>query len=302
MGYFDGETPKVEKTYTTTNTTRATKSKGKAIGWVLNNSSIIFILILLALATLVLFTANIDFNTLTFKKRAFSGQTLFLAVTSYLLFLNGFRQGGNAFRETENYTGVLTEYKDLIDELYKKNLTYKLDDFCEWWVKNELENARKILLQPYNLTIKDYNDIVYNGVDKQLTDEQKAIIERCKKIKPLKLTKEMILSPKINIERFSLYENGKKVKWLKIYYFTLKAVTLAFTSAFVVSIGYRIFLRHDLETVINSCMELGLLIFSVLGGIRGGSKVENATADYISNIIYTITEFNIWLKNTEKGE
>lgn len=178
--------------------TTARDGKKKAIKDFMNNAGI-FMGILIMIAVVVLVTTDIEIGS--FADFASLGLNFFLLLfCTYSMYLSCSDSGMRHGRNTESYKMMLENFKikkaSLLEVMNHDNLC----EFCRFYVEKELKETRKEALALAGLSYGDYEER-WLGMDEEkinaesvLSKNQKHAVIHANRIKPIRLTPEMILA------------------------------------------------------------------------------------------------------------
>lgn len=157
-----------------------------------------------AVGTFIIFVAIVvsttDVSIMTAFDWAILGLSFFVFLfCSYAMYVNGSGSGIRAGRRSEIYLSSKSQYDLLKREIIDRKMHGRLPEFCRYYIEEELRNARNSLLTEVGIEFSVYQE-QYVGRDKveleQITSLSKLQIEAilaANKVKPIKLTPEMIL-------------------------------------------------------------------------------------------------------------
>ncbi len=267
--------------------------RNSALGWITENNSSIFTVILFLIASVILFVASFSFEDgINFKE--ISTSAILLSVISYSLFMNANPTGDKAFKRTEQYKTTQSKYTTMIAKIIEEKKIFKVDEFCKDYVKKELEDARNFLLEEGNLTIEDYNQYIDNSLEKTLTDDQKKILDKVKKLKPIDLNRNMIFGVYANLHRRSPITSTARINAYKIFQYVLKFITVCLSLVFTFSIAYEFIFAFEKGIILRGLLQLAILLSSVFSGLSVGYKVREKWNRRTNEAIQILEEFFIW--------
>ena len=117
----------------------------------------------------------------------------------YAMYVNGSGSGVRAGRKSEIYLAAKNLYDNLKREIIDRKMHGRLTEFCRYYIEEELRNTRNSLLTEVGIDFAKYQEC-YVGKDKaalekipSLSKSQVEAILAANKVKPIKLTPEMIL-------------------------------------------------------------------------------------------------------------
>lgn len=170
--------------------------KGRIAQGLLNNAGIITgTMIMFAVVAIV----TTDVRMLSPEEVTSLGLGFFLLLfCSYSMHVSCADSGMRAGLRHEAYTEAVEDYDTLKDELSEQSCENLLYLFCKEYIETELKNARMAVILDVGLSYEIYHE-KYLGKgedeiekDKELTGPQKKAVCKANKIKPIKLTPDMI--------------------------------------------------------------------------------------------------------------
>ena len=178
--------------------TNVRNGKKKVMRDFLNNAGI-FMGILIMIAVVVVVTTDMEIGS--FADLASLGLNFFLLFfCTYSMYLSCSDSGMRHGRNTESYAAILEKFRTKKASLLEAMNHDNLCEFCRFYVENELKETRKTVLALAGISYGDYaekwlgaDDEEINA-DNRLSKSQKRAIIHANRIKPIKLTPEMILS------------------------------------------------------------------------------------------------------------
>lgn len=247
------------------------KAATTAAGWFVRNSNNIFTVLLLLSATVIVFVASVAFDN-PFTRREITAAIVMLAACSYLLFLNGYRSGETEYLKTKDFIETERTQNALITEVKDKKLLYLLTDFCEDYIREELRAKRNEILLPENVSEEEFNKYIA-GEETKLNESQLKACEVARKIKPIRLTREMILKCSETNSRSPL-NSETKIKVMIGTRFLSKFISVCIASVFAFSLSYRIITQFSLATVLQGVVCVLFMLFGLVSGISFGFKIQ----------------------------
>ena len=157
-----------------------------------------------AIGTFIIFVAIVvsttDITVMTVIDWTSLGLSFFVFMfCAYAMYVNGSGNGIRAGRQNELYLSAKKQYDDLKNEIIAKKMPGRLPEFCRYYVEEELRNTRNAILMEVGIDFAVYKER-YVGKDKEelkkneiLSKTQIEAIVSANKVKPIRLTPEMIL-------------------------------------------------------------------------------------------------------------
>ena len=293
--YFSANSSAKEPRLTTVDNARK-KATNTATGWFLRNSNGIFTVLLLLTASVVIFISTIVFDDNPFQKKEFTTSIIMLSTCSYLLFVNGFRSGEKEYLKTADYLDTNDTRKTLIDTIKERRILYRVNEFCADYIRTELKAKRAEILLPENVTDETFNSYI-NGEEVKLTDSQKEACELARKIKPIKLTREMLLNKTETGGRSPLPSKGK-IDAEVVVRFVIKLLTTVLTTIYGISLSFTIITNFTLEAVLKGVVCVLLMLFGLVSGIAFGFKIQGKYTALTAEKNTLLKEFLEWSDKT----
>ena len=230
------------------------------------------------------------------KKKEFTTSIIMLSTCSYLLFVNGFRSGEKEYLKTADYLDTNDTRKQLIDTIKERRILYRVNEFCADYIRTELKAKRAEILLPENVTDETFNSYI-NGEEVKLTDSQKEACELARKIKPIKLTREMLLNKTETGGRSPLPSKGK-IDAEVVVRFVIKFLTTVLTTIYGISLSFTIITNFTLEAVLKGVVCVLLMLFGLISGIAFGFKIQGKYTALIAEKNTLLKEFLEWSDKT----
>ncbi len=289
--YFSANASVKEPKLTTVDNARK-KATNTATGWFLRNSNGIFTVLLFLTASVVIFISTIVFDDNPFKKKEFTTSIIMLSACSYLLFVNGFRSGEKEYLKTADYLDTNDTRKKLIDTIKERRILYRVNEFCADYIRTELKAKRAEILLPENVTDETFNSYI-NGDEVKLTDSQREACEIARKIKPIKLTREMLLNKTETGGRSPLPSKGK-IDAEVVIRFIIKFITTGITTIYGISLSFEIITNFTLEAVLKGIVCVLLMLFGLVSGIAFGFRIQGKYTALTAEKNTLLKEFLEW--------
>lgn len=279
----------------------AETTKKKAVqtsaGWFVRNSNNIFTVLLLLSASVIVFVASVAFDN-PFSRREITAAIIMLSMCSYLLFVNGYREGEKEYLKTKEYIEIKKTQDALVEDVKAKKLLYLLTEFCEAYIREELQAKRNEVLLPENISEDDFNKYL-KGEETTLNESQIQACETAKKIKPIRLTREMILKGSETAARSPL-NSETKIKIAIGTRFFSKFVTVCLTSVYAFSLSFQVIVNFSLATVLQGVVCVLLMLFGLVSGISFGFRIQGKYTAIIAEKNTLLKQFLEWSEKQKK--
>jgi hypothetical protein len=197
----------------------------------------IFIGIFLMFAVVVIVTTDISFASFE-EVKALGLDFFLLFFCSYSMYVNCSDSGMRNGLTSKTYFDATNKFEELKQKILSNDLQAFLPSFCKHYIENELRTSRLEVLGVVGITYEEYlSKYVTLGtedIDKLegISESQKKAIKQANRIKPIKLTPEMIMKQGRGSSRRSPLSISPKTK--KAFVFTYKIVTMLLVSLMVI--------------------------------------------------------------------
>ena len=217
-------------------------ARDKTIKTLLDNAGTIVSIFLLFVVGVVMTT---DISLKTAAESASIGLEFYaLMFCSYGMYLNCTGSGKKQGLLTDVYRDANSRYEELRRKIKDGGLEEALSAFCRKYVQDELKNARTLILANVGITYERYEkeiigkDLSKLELDIPLTEVQIKAVKKANKLKPIKLTSEMIIQKdRVPIRRSPL---GINPHTKKIIVFVIKAFTTGFTALLMIRMAFSV--------------------------------------------------------------
>ncbi|MCM1218232.1 MAG: hypothetical protein NC548_27415 [Lachnospiraceae bacterium] len=269
-------------------------TKKKIAKGFLNNSGI-FVGVFLVFVVIVVFTTDIQLSS--FADWAKLGLAFFvLLFCSYSMYINFSDTGMRAGKESESYKKTLGEYDGVKKDIISNKQQGRLLEFCRHFIIEELQNTRHAIIADVGLDFKLYKE-KYVGMSKkalaqaaELTEPQRKAIIKANKVKPIKLTPEMIFKRGRGAgRRVPLGTNPHTKKGIA---FGVKFVKISVTTLLTSIIVLDVVVNPSWATFAACCLKLMPVILNGFTGYKMGyENIVYDTVNYMSDQIDLIHQF-----------
>lgn len=274
------------------------KIKKRALKSFINNKGFL-VGVFLIFIVIVVFTTNINFaSTLDWMRL---GLVFFvLLFCSYSMYVNCADSGTRAGRNSEVYIDTKKEYEAAKKRIVDDKKQGRLLEFCRFYIDDELQNTRDMILSEAGLTYDLYKS-EYLGKDEatikkdpRLSQLQIEAVLRANAVKPIKLTPDMIMKRGRGGNRRAPL--GLKPQTKKGWAFASKFITSLLTSGLTGAIALDAIANPSWATFAEMCLKLLLIVLNGFAGYRMG--YENITIDtvnYINDQIDLMKQFEQYM-------
>lgn len=263
----------------------------------------VFVSIFIMFVVVVAFTTDLQVSSLA--DWGALGLTFFvLFFCAYSMYINCSDSGTRAGKETETYTKRRDEYDEVKNTIAVNKMQGKLPEFCQHYVEEELELTRKTILADVGIEYDDYKKN-YLGKDKEyilklvadgkLSQIQADTIISANKVKPIKLTPDMIYKRgRGNSKRSPLSVNPKTKKNTR---FIVKFITSFITSALMSIIVCEVIVTPNWATFAACLLKLFMVAMNGFFGYKMGyENIIIDTVEYMHDQIDLMQQFLEYVK------
>lgn len=260
---------------------RVGKTQRKVTRNILNNAGTI-VGIFIIFVVIVVFTTDIKL-TGAMKWAELSLVFFILLFCSYSMYVNYASNGTRAGKNSETFINSYTNYDTTKKKIVENKYQTRLPEFCRYYIKEELTNARNAILSEvgidFDTYLKEYigKDKTYLETDKKLSKSQIEAILKANAVKPIKLTPEMIMKRgRGNGSRNPL---GIKPETKKKIHLSTKFTTTAITSFITGVIVLDVIINPTWATFAACCLKVLLVVLNGFMGYKMG--YENIVVDTV---------------------
>lgn len=292
MGYLDDLQAKNKPTFVE-KTVAKNRERVKAVSWLTMHSSAIFVTLLLLVGTICALVAefNLD-NSFDIKEVTISG-IIFSAVV-YSIFIECTNNGKKQYLEGVESLTTEDEYNVMIKEIEELNLAGKIETFCELYVQEKLDKARKRVLSRSKLTLEDYNHYLFE--EGEFTPKQLKTLKKAHKLKPIKLNEEMIYHASADYEDGSPIRSRNGIIAYIAGKYIYKLISSVLSMFFTISIGYDLIMNLTPEVILRTVLQGVIMVGSIFGGLKFGIIQMQKWNDQKKDIIRVLKTFRRWEK------
>lgn len=275
-------------------------TKRKIAKGFINNSGI-FVGVFLVFVVIVVFTTDIQLSS--FADWTKLGLAFFvLLFCSYSMYINFSDTGMRAGKESETYKKTLGEYDTIKKQIISNKQQGRLLEFCRHFIVEELQSTRHSIITDVGLDFKVYKE-KYVGMSKkalngitELTEPQRKAIIKANKVKPIRLTPEMIFKRGRGAgRRVPLGTNPTAKKGTA---FAVKFVKISVTTLLTSIIVLDVVINPTWATFAACCLKLMPVILNGFTGYKMGyENIVYDTVNYMSDQIDLIHQFQQYVSD-----
>ena len=234
--------------------------------------------------------------------------TILIYIITMMTYNHCFNKGKIEGKQDKIYIDTEKEYNDEKDSVIKANLTGRLRDFTEYYIKNELVDYRKSLLLQYDIDYDTYSEKYLHMKssdimkEKQLDFRMKRAIIKCNKVKPISLSRYDIITDnekKMNRSKPIGFSGNRMEKIDKVSQSIKRLLVSLFTGA----IGVDIVLNFSWISVVTWAIRmLPILTALVTGQMNGFRNVTETEVSFKQKQIYMIRLFKDWCEKHKEDK
>lgn len=237
----------------------------------------------LVFAVIIIMTTDIRITS--FVELSSLGLDFFLLLfCSYSMYVCCADSGTKAGLSTAIYTDTVARYDAMKNRIIESSMQTRMGEFCNHYTAEELKSTKMTLLAPVGLSYEEYMDkyMQLDGVSvdaiASLTPSQKNAIKKANKVKPVRLTPEMILRKGRSAHRRSPLEVNPTKK--KNIAFGTKFVRISVLSVFMSMIALDVIVEPSWIIFASVCLKLVSVVVNGFGGY--GTGYDNIVVDTVN--------------------
>lgn len=195
---------------------------------------------------------------------------LFCSYGMYICCTDGGVKNGYA---TELYKNTVQRYEELKTKIQETCLP-RMNDFCAHYISEELKQMRMQYLSvaciPYEVYLEKYAKLGNKDINEltELTSLQKRAVKKANRIRPIKLTPEMILTQGKTLHyRSALAANPGTMKSIS---FTVKLFKMSFISICMPLIALDVIMEPSWIVFAEVCLKLFTVVLNGFDGHKDG--------------------------------
>lgn len=253
----------------------------------------------IVLAVIVVMLAEIDITDFSTLPKL--GANFFvLLFCNYGMYLNQRDNGIGAGKQSSIYLDVMSKYDELKCKIVEAEIDYRMNEFCAWYIANELKHARQSLLAVSGISYATYE--AYIGVDddmveadEKLTKRQKNAIIEANSLKPIYLDADMIMRRASAAKRKA---SRKLTPESKLYIKSgTRLVRMFISSALIVAVSFEVIINPSLATLAATALKVLFVVLNGFTGYKEGfANITVDSVDYVSEQITYLERFIVWDK------
>lgn len=221
-----------------------------------------------------------------------------LLFCNYGMYINQFESGISTGKVSDVYISVTSKYDELKRKIVNAGIDYRMNDFCIWYIGEELKSARQALLAASGISYKTYEPYIGNDEadvlsTEGLSDNQKAAIIKANQLKPMVLNSDMIM------QRESVAKRKTRPRLTPTNKRYIKSGTrlarLFINSALISAVSFNVLLDPSLATLAATAFKVLFVVLNGFVGYKEGfSNITVDTVDYVNEQIGYMELFLTW--------
>jgi hypothetical protein len=253
----------------------------------------------IVLAVIVVMLAEIDITDFSTLPKL--GANFFvLLFCNYGMYLNQRDNGIGAGKQSSIYLDIMSKYDELKCKIVEAEIDYRMNEFCAWYIANELKHARQSLLAVSGISYATYE--AYIGVDddmveadEKLTKRQKNAIIEANSLKPIYLDADMIMRRASAAKRKA---SRKLTPESKLYIKSgTRLVRMFISSALIVAVSFEVIINPSLATLAATALKVLFVVLNGFTGYKEGfANITVDSVDYVGEQITYLERFIVWDK------
>lgn len=223
-----------------------------------------------------------------------------LLFCNYAMYINQLDSGIKAGKLDDGYIKVRNKYDGLKKTIVDSGIDYRMNDFCIWYIGEELKSARSAVLAACGVSYKTYEPYIGKGEEdirkaENLSEQQKSAVIEANGIKPIFFNADMIIqresAKKRRIKPRSTPTQKRNVKS------GFKLGKLLINSALISAVAFEVLLNPSFATIAATAFKVLFVVLNGFAGYRDGfENITVDTVDYVSEQITYLERFIVWDK------
>lgn len=255
-----------------------------------------FIAAVILLVVIVVMTTDIRAITVQ-NVKDLSLSMFVLIFCSYGMYVNMYKSGMIAGEKMEIYKDVCRSYDQIRVEIITQDTQKELSQFCRDYVRRELQDRIEEILMPASISLAEYEEYKHLSEEdlkeKRLSKMQLRRLKVANKIRPIKLTPEMLCKQgRIPIKRGAMHVAPHKRR--KGDYIT-QFVSTVITSGAMGFIVFEVFANPSWSTVCAVTFKvLAVALTGYTGYTRGYDNIVTDTVLFTQDQIDILEQFKAY--------
>lgn len=227
-----------------------------------------------------------------------------LLFCNYAMYINQLDSGIKAGKLDGGYIKVRNKYDELKKTIVDNSIDYRMNDFCIWYIGEELKSARSAVLAACGVSYNTYEPYIGKNEEdilkaENLSEQQKAAVIEANGIKPISLNADMIM------HRESAKKRRIKPRatptWKRNIKSGFKLGKLFINSALISAVAFEVLLNPSFATIAATAFKVLFVVLNGFAGYRDGyDNITVDTVDYTNNQIDLMEQFIKWTERTQE--
>ncbi len=253
----------------------------------------------------VIIVMTTDIRGISFQSVAsLSLQMFVLMFCSYGMYVSMYSNGIISAEKLTSYIEIIERYNEVRERIVSGDNHKRLYDFCRDCIESEQASRIEDVLAGIGISPERYEKLRFcsrkNLLNEKLTNTQIRAIRAARRIRPIKLTPEMLCKAgKAPIKRGVMHMQPAV---RRKYDFIKKFITTAVTSCAMGFIAFEVFADPSWSTVCAVAFKVLMVALTGYSGYkRGYDNIAVDTVLYTQDQIDMLRQFEDW-KDEKKGE
>ena len=261
---------------------------------------------ILLFAVVVIMTT--DMHLVSFEEITSLGLDFFLLLfCSYSMYVCCADTGTKNGLATNIYSETMAKFEATKKRIIEGHQQAKLPEFCKHYIDEELKSTKMSILSVVGLTYDEYRGTYMQLSDEEidlmsrLTEPQKKAVKKANRVKPVKLTPEMMLRHGRDARRRSPLEVNPATK--KNVVFGIKFVEIAALSIGMSIIALDMITEPSWLIFASVCLKLISVIMNGFAGYRTGyENIVIDTVNYMNGQVDLMQQAIYFIESIETSE
>ena len=221
-----------------------------------------------------------------------------LLFCNYAMYINQLDSGIKAGKLDNGYIKAHGKYDELKKTIIDNSIDYRMNDFCIWYIGEELKSARSAVLAACGVSYNTYEPYIGKNEEdirkaESLSEQQKEAMIEANKIKPISLNADMIMqresAKKRRIKPRATPTQKRNIKS------GFKLGKLFINSALISAVAFEVLLNPSFATIAATAFKVLFVVLNGFAGHRDGfENITVDTVDYTNNQIDLMEQFIKW--------
>lgn len=264
-----------------------------------NFSTIVAVMAMVVLMTMIF----ADVNVCTTFTLQWAAKLVFYLACMYVLFFSMLSTGIQDGKAQTVYDKVIAAYKEIRESIRNDHELEALQEWCDEFIETELKNARIKLLRaasiPYTVFVEKYLE-GHEPIPNNISLKKQRAIKKALKLKPIKLTPDMLLNcGSLHVSRSPLGANPNvKLAGRTTAHLLPRTVLMFLVADMVVSV----IAEPTWETLITGIIMCFVGLACAASGYETGYKnIVDDTVHFVEKQINLLSQYVLWTQRKGEG-